>query len=115
MVKICQDIERQASIVSVGRPVILKDMGPPLVLLSLPEYKHYRWLMSQQGYISAIDARRAAYHAFLQDLVGCPVGGSHPEWVKGPAPHWAVPFIDFPASSSPGIVLEEEEAYLAFS
>lgn len=67
-------------------------MGPPLVLLSLPEYKHYRWLMSQQGYISAVDARRAAYHAFLQDLVGCPVGGSHPEWVKGPAPHWAVPF-----------------------
>lgn len=90
--KFVKDIERQASVVSVGRPVILKDTRPPLVLLSLPEYKHYRWLMSQQGYISAADARRAAHRAFLQDLVGCPVGDSSPEWVEEPAPHWEVPF-----------------------
>ncbi|GIK40393.1 MAG: hypothetical protein BroJett011_42260 [Chloroflexota bacterium] len=87
-----QALGQEATIVSTGRPVIIKDPKTPLVMLTLAEFKHYRWLMSQQNYISAAKAHKAANRAVLQDLVGCPLGAGHPEWVEEPAPHWEVPF-----------------------
>lgn len=87
-----QSIRQEATIVSTGRPVILKDPKTPLVMLTLAEFKHYRWLMNQHNYISAAQAHRAANLAVLQDLVGCPMGAGHPEWVEEPTPHWEVPF-----------------------
>lgn len=120
--KFVEGINRQAHIVSAGRPVIIKDPDAPLVILTLAEFEHYRWLMDQQRHVSASDARRAANRAFLRDLVGTQVGNGPLVWATDPLPHWKVPFhhtdgtlittIDVDAKTGEAQLSEVERAQL---